>query len=467
QSSNWSPDDERWPNIRAAFSSLTQAPRIRILSLAGEDAENQSIRIHSSRRSGASLLLDLEITRSGDATRSTHLPVTTHLNGAGTTDSIAISGQQIRFQRSLALDPDSVSGHGWVSLPGDGNLRDNVAFFAYGPARPVKSLIVGPANEASKYLALSAAPGSDAAQTVDRIEAETFSTYDQSDLATIFWTAPLPDPTTALELRRFLDHGGQVILFPPLRDGDQRFLDIAWSPLSKAPSEQFFILDSWDKADGLLRNGMAGTPLPADRLRAIQRRIPLGEATTLARWDDLEPFLVRQVVGRGTAWFVGSTPDYRWSNLGDADVLLPLAQRAVAAGVQRFDSGSLRDIGSATSATESLETMGRLDTYESTRDAAAEYLAGVYRLDDQAIAFNRPAHEDLKGIIEEETLAQIFATLPYSLFEDRSNSANETVSRGIWRAFLVAMLFFLLSEALLCLPRKPAPPAETATPKPA
>ena len=454
QASNWAPDDDRWTSIQAAFANLTQKPQLRILALGGENAGNQSIRIVSSRRTGNQLLLDLEITREGDATNALNLPVTTQLNGAGSTDSITIDGQQFRFQKALALGESDESGFGWVSVPGDGNLRDNVAFFAYGPARPLKSLVVAPPGESADYLTLAAAPVPSGIQSAERIDADQFATADQSEVASIFWAAPLPEGAAATELTRFLENGGHVVFMPPLEDSETEFLGTKWTPITRAAKDQFFILDSWDDNDGLLRDGLDGTPLAADRLRAIQRRIPDGEATVLARWDDTEPFLTRRVLGRGTAWFLGATPDYRWSNLGDADVLLPVAQRTLAAGAERFDSGFLAEVGGPDVGGELTTPRERLDAYPANTTASAEHVAGVYRLGDRTVALNRPLDEDLAGVLGKESLDRILDGTGYSLFEDTSSSGQESISRGVWRSFLIAMLFFLLSEALLCLPKR-------------
>ena len=126
--------------------------------LTGPTAANSSVRLLGARRSGDELLLDLEVLRSGDARGTTALPLTTHLDGTRTTENLTIPGQSLRFQKRIALPAGSDTGHGWLSIPADGNPRDNAAFFAYGPARPVKSLIVAPAGESADYLALAAAP---------------------------------------------------------------------------------------------------------------------------------------------------------------------------------------------------------------------------------------------------------------------------------------------------------------------
>lgn len=460
QLSNWSPDDDRWSKARASLINLNQPPRVRVLALGGESESNQSLRILGSRRNGDRLELEIEIARNGAALAPLSLPLTTTLNGARSTDNLNVTGQRLRFVRTLPTPDTEESGFGWISIPGDGNPRDNVAYFAYGPALPIASQVVAPTGEAADYLRLAAAPegfgGQNAAQTDPSSVEPTFA----KDSAAVFWAGPLPQGKTADELARFVREGGQLLFFPPAMDSDTEFLGVSWSELQNAPADQFYILDSWDRADGLLRDGIDGTPVPADRLRAVKRRVPQGEHSILARWDDTEPFLVRRVVGDGTAWFIGSLPDYTWSNLGDADVLLPLAQRAVVRGAKRFDSGYLEEVGSSDAEPGPNETRERLDRYDEASGAEASHIAGVYRFGDRVRAINRPPTEDLAGQVERKEVSPLFEGLTFSLFEDTSGSSQENISRSVWRAFLIAMLFFLLSEALLCLP-KPLPKVET------
>lgn len=350
-----------------------------------------------------------------------------------------------------------------MSIPGDGNPRDNVAFYAYGPALPIRSTVVAE-DEAASYLSLAAAPDDFGGQSVEQIQPAAAAALVTNDQAAVIWASSLPTGPVAGELERFLTDGGQAVFFPPPGESNHAFLGISWSSLETAATDQFFILDSWNRDDGLLRDGIDGTPIPADRLRAIKRRIPEGEATVIARWDDTQAFLVRRVVGRGTAWFMGSLPDYSWSNLGDADVLLPAIQRAVLAGADRFDSGYLATLGTTDAEPRADEIRERLDDYGTDAKAEPEYLAGIQKLGARTLAVNRPASEDIPDIIESSALAPLMEGTDFSLFEDNSSSGRENVSRGVWRSFLIAMLFFLLSEALLCLPNKPV--AAHSTPRP-
>jgi len=456
QASNWKADDERWASARSALAALPQKPSIRVLGLTGPTASNSSLRLVSSRRSGDQLLLDLEISRAEDARGTVNLPLTVNLNGSRSTESLTLTGQSLRFQKRITLPTGSETGHGWLSIPADGNEHDNAAFFAYGPNRPIKSIVVSLAGESAGYLQLSAAPPGFGNQSATRLDPAKAATLATTDTALVIWAAPLPSGPAADALQSFLSSGGQVLFLPPGQGSDTTFLDLKWSQPSEAANGKFFILKDWNHDDGPLRDGVDGTQLPADRLRAIKRQIPLGDAAPLARWDDAEPFLVRRVVERGTAWFAGSIPDYTWSNLGDADVLLPLVQRLVTAGAERFDASYLATVGSEGSKLLPGETRTRLDDYGTPDPANAAYDAGVYKLGDRLLALNRPAAEDSPEIASKEALDTSLSGTGYTLFEQAGKASDGAVSKDVWRAFLIAMLFFLISEAILCLPKKTA-----------
>lgn len=455
QASNWEPQNERWTSVRAALASLPQPPKLRVLSMGGESSPNQSVRILSSRRSGAQLALDIEIVRSDDAAGPMSLPLTVTLNGVRSTGNVTLAGQNFRFRKTLAIPPREESGYGWLSIPGDGNLRDNAAFFAYGPARAIKSIVVVPPGEAAEYLSIAAAPDGHASQAVERIDPAQISRLETADVATIFWAAPLPTGTTAEAINRFLIDGGEVVFLAPQGESNHEFLGVRWSAISTSERDKFFILDSWDHDDGLLRDGLDSTPIPADRMKALKRRIPEDEAAILARWDDGKPFLVRRVVERGTAWFAGTLPDYTWSNLGDADVLLPVAQRAIAEGAERFDAGYLATLGTRAATPRPGETRARVDDYGAPAPSNEGFEAGIHRFGDRILALNRPAREDDLAIIPRNTLNDLLKGTGFTFLDDRGTSSKENVSQDVWRAFLGAMLFFLISEALLCLPRRP------------
>ena len=460
QSSNWHPeDDDRWAAARATLTALPKNPAVRVLSITGPTATNSSVRLLGSRRTGDELLIDLEVVRAGDARGSATLPLTTHLNGTRSTETLTLPGQSLRFQKRVALPSGSDSGYGWLSIPADGNDRDNAAFFAYGPARPAKTLIVASAGENADYLELAAAPPGLENLTTQRVDPDKAANAINAELAAILWAAPLPTGAMAEKIKRYLTDGGQVLFLAPGSPSNISFNDLKWSDPVESPAGKFFILKDWNHTDGPLRDGIEGTPVSANRLKAIRRQMPVGEVTQLARWEDGEFAIARRVIDHGTAWFLGSFPDYTWSNLGDADVLLPTVQRIISAGTERFDASYLATVGSDAARLLPGETRTRLDDQDTPDPANADYLAGVFRLGERLLALNRPPQEDAPEVLTRDALDVVLAGTHYTLLDQAGQANDPTLARDVWRAFLCAVLFFFISEALLCLPKKTHPDA--------
>lgn len=468
QYADWDKESERWTTAMATLQSIPQKPSVRILSLATPARSNVSLRILSSYRSADDLLLDLEINRS-EATGAINLPLTVALNGTKTTDSITVPGQNLRFQKRIKLPAGQQEGQGWLSLPSDANPRDHTAYFTYGAARPVKTLIVATAGEAATYLAAAAAPPGFSGQSSETIAPSQFLTKANAldDFAAIAWAAPLPDEAATIALTNFLHAGGQLLFFPPMENSQNTFKTIKWSPITTAPEGKFFILQNWNHDDGLLRDSLNGAALAGQTFKAIKRQIPeapVGTITTLATWDDNTPFLTRMIVERGTVWFFASTPDYTWSNLGDAHLLLPAMQRAVLAGASRFDAALLADVNKGDALARNTETRTRIDDFSVNQEADPTFVAGVFRLGERVIAANVPASEHDPLAIQKSDLKPLFQGIKYSTFEDEAQSTADNEEREIWKLFLAAVLFFLIAEALLCLPKPSAATSTVAKP---
>jgi hypothetical protein len=234
------------------------------------------------------------------------------------------------------------------------------------------------------------------------------------------------------------------------------FLNIRWSPISKAPQGKFFILQDWNHDDGLLRDTLNGEPLAGQTFRAINKQVPEGPAgtsTPLATWDDNTPFLSRIVLERGTAWFFSSTPNYTWSNLGDAHLLLPSIQRAVLAGSTRFDAALLAEVNRGEALPRNTETRSRIDDFAEQADVDSTHAAGVYRFGERVIAANLPAAEYDPLALQQSELKPLFDGIRYTIFEETAANTADSEEREIWKLFLAAVLFFLITEALLCLPK--------------
>src|SRR5207244_10307048 len=61
------------------------------------------------------------------------LPLAVNLNGARSEVEVKMEGQAMRFRHRIDLGENTNGGWGSFELPADANIRDNVAFFVYGP----------------------------------------------------------------------------------------------------------------------------------------------------------------------------------------------------------------------------------------------------------------------------------------------------------------------------------------------
>lgn len=456
QASNWKPGDEAWAAAKAGLSSLPREPRLRVLSLTGDSAPNVSVKLLSSSRAGDELSLQIEVLRHGTQRGPATLPLTIHLNGVNTVESLTLAEQSLVFQKGIRLPEGPESGFGWLSVPADGNVRDNVAFFAYGPSKDIQTLVVSAPGESAAYLSLSAAPPGLEGLKVTTVEPDRAASALNSDLAAVLWAAPLPSGPAADALKQFLSTGGHLMFLPTGEASATKFLDLEWSAPSEAEAGKFFILGDWNHDDGLLRDGLDGAPLAANHLKAIRRQVPLGELTALARWEDGQPALARRIVDAGTVWFLGSIPDYTWSNLGDADVLLPAVQRMLLAGAQRFDQAYQSSLGSESKRLLGNGPQRRVDNYQAPKAGNLLHEAGIFEQEGRLLAVNRPAAEDVPDMLTEDELFAILEGTRYTHFDQSAQADDPSISHDLWRAFMIAALLFLLAEACLCLPKKSA-----------
>ena len=134
-------------------------------------------------------------------------------------------------------------------------------------------------------------------------------------------------------------------------------------------------------------------------------------------------------------------------------------QRLLEAGASRLDESS-QTAGKAPDLTADLvNTASKTGGYPDT--------AGVYQLEDdegKMVALNLPdgrtqSITKLEGKEIEETL---LPDTQGQLLRAKNNEADSSLLQEIWRPFLIAMLLFLLAEAILTLNKKPS--AKTSPP---
>lgn len=454
QRGDWSPGDSRWQAVRSGMEALPTKATLRILTGGDELGTNYALELLASRRIDDDLLLDLRLVRNegkGDAT----INVTYSLKGARSSERVTISGQELRFQKRLSLSPTDDEGYGWVGLNADDNPRDNAVYFAFGGKEAVRSWIVSeqPESEATSFLQRAAAPTGFDRYSCEIITPGETTQIDWTSASLLIWQAPIPTGTVAAQLKNFVESGGSVLFFPPENDSTEAIFGVSWGEIAPAPNDEFFINGTWIKDDGPWQNGEGDSVLPVEQLRAVKRRSIQGEATPLAEWDDKSPLMSRQIEGLGRAIFLGTLPDDRWSNLEFTALHLVAVQRLLLEGTDRLHAGYRAIAGDEKARASGDEVRSRLDTFEDFDPALEHYRAGVYRLGERVIAVNRPDSESAPDRVDKETLDELLEGTSYSLFAN-DESKDDLVSEA-WRAFLIAVLLFLIAEAILCLQPKP------------
>lgn len=459
QRGDWRPTDSRWNAVRTGLESLPNETKLRVLSSGNELAQNVAIELVASRRVEDNLFLDLKLTRSNGDGSST-VPITYSLKGARSAERVTMNGQELRFQKRLPLSAADVDGSGWVGIPSDNNPRDNSVFFAFGGKEPVQSWIVSekPSGNTANYLRKAAAPDGFDRYSSEIIALTQTTKIDWSTASLIVWQAQIPTGAVAAQLQEFATSGGSVIFFPPEKPSNNIIFGTSWGSIQEAPADEYFINGSWIKDDGPWRNSLSDQKMPIDQVRGVKRCSIQGDGTSLAEWDDGSPLLYRQLQGLGTAIFINTLPNDRWSNLEFVALHLVAVQRLLEKGTDRLHSGYRAIAGSEKAKLRGNEIRDRLDSFEDYEPALGSYRAGVYRLGERVIAVNRPAAENSPLRVNEEALDTLLEGTSYSLFESTKDDKN--LVSPVWWAFLIAVLFFLLAEAILCLqPKLTGPPA--------
>lgn len=453
QNPDWKPEDTRWQAIRSGLTTLATQPKLRILtSPAQSKTNNYSLHLLSALRSGDELLLDLQLSRLQGVVDAS-LPLTIDLDGARSGERLSISGQDLRFQKRISLPDAEKSGFGWIGIPADNNPQDNEVFFAYGQQQSVKSYLVTDGNsEVTEALQKAAAPPGYALQECEALQVAEAHRIDWAAASLIIWTAPLPDGAIASQLQEFVASGGSLLVFPNEKDSPNSIFGISWGEMESAPAEQYFITGQSLRDDGPWRDGAGGTAMPLKNIQAIQRRGIEGDGSALAEWDDSSPLLLRKIEGKGTAVFISTLPDYQWSNLEQTALHLVAVQRLLEEGNERLHSQNRALAGSENAIPREGEIRTRLDSVGDYDATNANYQAGVYRFGERVIAINRPPSESAPEKIDRSTLNQLLEGTDFALFEEKNDDSS--LVKEAWRAFLIAMILFLLAEAILCLQPK-------------
>src|SRR5262249_31702668 len=150
------------------------------------------------------------------------------------------------------------------------------------------------------------------------------------------------------------------------------------------------------------------------------------------------PLLVRATTDRGGVYFCGTTPSLSDSSLStDGVVLFVAIQRALAAGTAVL--GNSRQITAGEQSAENDHPCKRLAGADNAVSTEYPAHAGVFSLDDKTLAVNRAEAEDQAQILPKARVGELFQGLDFEQV-DGSARGGDSLTREIWRMFLVAMM---------------------------
>jgi hypothetical protein len=459
QRSNWMPEDPRWKSVIARLSGLSQKVRVRLLEMNQPPDANASISIKEllRHRRGDQFELQVVLDLQRNRTAAASVPLTLTLDGGRSEQEVALEGQSLRWRHNIDLGARREGGWGSFALPADANARDNIAYFVYGPDRPLRAEVVSDDQDEARCFQFAAAARGEPAE---RTTLADFAGVSLEGKSLLIWQAPLPAGDDADRVQSFAAEGGAVIFFPPGRPDPGRFNGIGWGDPQNAEGTEGFRVLRWNEEEGPLAKSDEHRSLPLAQTSFARRQPITGQKNVLAAFDDGAALLTRQDVGKGAVCFCSSLPDSAWSGLGDGPVLVPMLQRLLLAGGRRLRQDDNAVCGDLSPADQARQWV----SVESTAAKDIRTQAGVYRAGDRLLAVNRPAAEDETEIIGTNEARKLFGDLPVQTLQERQFQMGQ-LQGEIWRLFLFAMLLFLIAEGILILPsRRPAP---ELTPPPA
>lgn len=475
--SDWNPTAGRWEAIRKSLS-MREGVRLFLLTYPDVAQDNIAVTVTSVHRresvTGAELVMDIHLTRSGDTSEPVPVNMTIVIDGARSQLELEMTGGQLdRNGHTIPLDKDSKQGWGRIELPRDSNLSDNVYNFVYAEPPVFRTVIVSDDERAAEILRIAAGTAADTALVyqADVLPSAAADAIPWEETACILWQAPLPTDLISRQIQDFVASGRSVMFFPPDSPDASELFGGRWEQWEEPEQGEAFSFLPWRTDSDLLANSQNGAPLPVGQVQCYRAcRLKIENATSLWQLQSGWPLLARASTDQGAVWFCSTLPTKAASNLLTNGVTFyVMIQRALARGAAAL--GAARQMECEVSTLDSSEWVPLDKPSEDTWVSQRSISAGLYRDGDKLIALNRPAQEDASTVIADDTLGEILAGVEFTRIDDQIGGEMELASE-VWRTFLLVMIFALILEALLCVPERPEPgrtseSLESAAPAPA
>ncbi len=456
RASDWLADDGRWATVRSEFERL-DGVRFYLLSYTQPADDNLSVSVAQARirqtAQATELILDVNVQSDNEATNR-NVPLEFVINGARSVLNLDLTESEYTLQgHTIEIDAATKNGWGRVELPLDSNLSDNVYCFAFSEPPVHRSVIVTDDEMAGRAfkIALTAPVDPTIVYEATVLSPQQVDEIDWRETSAIIWQTALPDELVSKQIEAFAKSGRPVIFFAPQQTLDRELFGMKWGDWQSAATGSIKNVVSWRGDSDLLRHTQSGQALPVGELKTFRHRLLMGNASSLAQLDGSLPLLVKSTDAPGPVYFCTTLPMSSHSTLAqDGVAFYVMLQRVLTTGAAT--QGAARQLTAGTEAVRQLSDWDPVFTVnENVLSSTRWTQVGVLQNKDRFVAINRPLEEDQLQQLDKDQIRNAFGSLQYRHVEDRVDGGSDLASE-IWRAFLLAMAFALIFEALLCLP---------------
>ncbi|MCB1087020.1 MAG: BatA domain-containing protein [Verrucomicrobiae bacterium] len=492
QQADWDASGGRWEPLRQGFAELPGV-RFHLLCYPQPPEDNLSVTVtrvaRRESRDKAEVVLDLDVSRPlpTAGNEPLELPIRLVVNGTASVHKAEFRDNRLTLSgHAIPIDKSLKRGWGRVELPADSQGEDNVWHFVFDEPPVLKTAIVtdDPLAMASIQAALESPADSDRSYAVSLLEPGRAAEIDWEATALVVWQAPIPGPDelVARQLRDHVAAGRTLLLLPPDTVGSESFQGVAWGDWKLMEGADPALVSWWRNDSGPLANTRDGAALPVGEveIRRYRALIPAEghpQPLPLARVGEIDPLLVRatpddaaNATSSGAVYFLATLPGTEASSLArDGVVLFAFLHRSLDAASGSLGSARQREAGAGvlggTDAAQTWKRLAEANPEDSATPLPSPLLplrAGILTQGDRLLALNRPAPEDLPGVLSTASLEELFAGLDHRIIEDQLQD-QQSLASEIWRTFLILMASALILEALLSMPprRAPAPAASS------
>ena len=417
---------------------------IKIIPFYSSPPNNLSVQIDEVRRNEDTLIPSIILNQNKTSGQSGKVDLIARINGDDQPFSIGLKSNLTKWNPKFGLNQKTTVGWGSIQLIDDYCNSDNQCFFTYNK-KSSSSVAVRASNPEIGVILRSAAQNQEG-KTADYLSRQSVDSEKISSFKVIIHQGGVTK-SDAEKFEEFTKNGGTLILFPSEQSNPLEFSFLNWGRVETKGKTNSHSIRNWSKENCVLENFTDGSPLPLDYLSVYNRRIP-SHGEPLAYYQDGKTFLSKFTLGNGLVYAFSTLPIDSWSSLKDGFVLVPAIQRIIE------NSSSLSSTNGIICGSEESKELFEYECVDQPGQKIPSLNAGVYKVNDQLIAVNRPETENDTDTL---SLPELDSLLPNteSVEKLNSNQLSSLKRSEIWTSFLFLCLAFLVGEAALGLPSKP------------